>query len=83
MVDIDLTKTPMDAEPRARTPIPYGVAARRKNTWLMVFSKAFIFLGLLGLSGCATFNKPLSEEQRDELIRSWDLPTPNPWFWSE
>jgi hypothetical protein len=37
------TKMPTDAEPRAGTPIPYGVAAPT-NSWLMAFSKAVRFL---------------------------------------
>jgi hypothetical protein len=77
----------MDAEPRARTPIPYGVAAAR-NSWLKSLAKPSSFLMvLLCLSGCATLNKPMTDEQRDEqrdeAIRSWDLPVPNPWFWNQ
>lgn len=72
----------MDAEPRALTPIPYGVAAAR-NSWLKSLAKPLLLLVLLGLTGCASFNKPLTDEQRDELIRSWDLPMPNPWFWND
>jgi len=41
------TKMPTDAEPRAGTPIPYGVAATT-NTWLMAFSKAVRFYGFYG-----------------------------------
>jgi len=73
----------MDAEPRARTPIPYGVAARR-NTWLKSLAKPFLFLlVVLTVNGCASMRTPLTEEERDKRIRSWNLPTPNPWFQSE
>jgi len=77
----------MDAEPRAGTPIPCGVGRWKENTvknsWLMAFSKAFNFLllaSLLGLAGCASLNKPLSEEEREQRIRDWSLPMENPWL---
>jgi hypothetical protein len=72
----------MDAEPRALTPIPCGVAAAR-NSWLKSLAKPLLLLGLFGLTGCASLNKPLTEEECDERIRSWNLPTPNPWFWND
>lgn len=39
---------------------------------------------LMLLSGCASVNKqPLTPEERSDIIRTWDLSEPNPWFWNE
>lgn len=74
----------MDAEPRARIPIPYGIGRSNRNSWLKSLAKHSILLcGMLVLSGCTTLNKPLLETEQDERIRSWTLPTPNPWFWND
>lgn len=75
-------KDSMDAEPRALTPIPYGVAAKG-NSWLKSLAKPSILwlVIVLGLTGCTSFNTTLlTPEEREERIRSWQLPTVNPWF---
>lgn len=48
----------------------------------MMFSKAFkvgIVVGLLGLTGCASFNTPPTQKEQERRIREWNLPMPNPW----
>ena len=50
---------------------------------MKIRSSFVVLIFLFICMGCSTTRAPMSDEDRFNAMSRWDLPQPNPWFWTQ